>query len=74
MFAQENTASLMSIYGKSMLLNDTLYDIQEKVEKMRSITYEDVNALTKTAYDFTKVSGSQVGRDVSCNILDVMKS
>ncbi len=74
MFAQENTASLMSIYGKSMLLNDTLYDIQEKVENMRAITYEDVNALAKTAYDFTKVSGSQVGRDVSCNILDVMKS
>ena len=73
MFAQENTASLMSIYGKSMLLTDTLYDIPAKVEKMRAITFEDVNALVKTAYDFDKVSAAQVGRDTSCNILELIK-
>lgn len=41
-FAQENTSSQMLIVGKELLYNDKIYDFEERVKKISSVTLDDV--------------------------------
>lgn len=72
-FAQENTAGLMNIYGKCLLFNKTLFDIEGKLKKMREIQYEDVNSLISETLNFDNVCASQVGKNLKVNLLDLIK-
>ncbi|MEG1805941.1 MAG: pitrilysin family protein [Clostridia bacterium] len=72
-FAQENTAGLMSIYGKCLLFDKTLFNIEQKLEKMRKIQFEEVNSLAKDTMNFDQVCASLVGKNSNLNLLSIIK-
>ncbi len=41
-FAQENTSSQMLLFGKELLYNDKIYDFEERVKRISSVTLKDV--------------------------------
>lgn len=41
-FAQENTSSQMLLFGKEMLYNNKIYNFEERVNKITSVTLDDV--------------------------------
>lgn len=42
-FAQESTSSQMLIFGRELLHNNRIYDFEERVIKISSVTFQDVN-------------------------------
>lgn len=41
-FAQENTSSQMLLFGKELLYNDKIYNFEERVKRISSVTLNDV--------------------------------
>lgn len=41
-FAQENTSSQMLLFGKELLYNDKIYNFEERVKRISSVTLSDV--------------------------------
>ena len=53
-FGLESTSSQMLIYGKEMLFNDRLYDIDDRFEKLQTIEKSAVeDAIAETFADVT---------------------
>ena len=60
--SQENTASQMIAYGKYLLFNDKILDLDQRVKDIDSMTMEDcVNALSLN-FDMSKMAASAVGK------------
>lgn len=72
LFSQENTTTIMHIYGKTMLFSDKLFNMNKRIELMRSITYDEVCDIIDDYCDLSNVSASLVGKN-NINILNVIK-
>lgn len=60
--SQENTASQMIAYGKYLLFNDKILDLDQRVKDIDSMTMEDcVNALSLN-FDMSKMAAAAVGK------------
>ncbi len=72
LFSQENTVSIMNIYGKAMLFSDKLFDMESRINLMKSITYEEVCDIIDDYCDVSNVSASLVGKN-NVDILKIIK-
>ena len=61
LFSQESTPSQMLMYGKYMLFNDTLFDFDDKLDKMNKITLDDVMESARLTFASGKKAVGAVG-------------
>ncbi|MBO4594789.1 MAG: insulinase family protein [Clostridia bacterium] len=60
-FGKESTASLMLLYGKYYLFFDQIFDFDEKIKRIESITINDANDLIRGLFDTDKISTATLG-------------
>ena len=60
-YAQENTASQMLLYGKQMLYKNEVYDFEKRMKEIAAVTDEDVRRVIKGNFDFSRVAVASVG-------------
>lgn len=60
-YAQENTASQMLLYGKQMLYKNEIYDFEERMAEISAVTQEDIRRVGKEKFDFSRVAVASVG-------------
>ena len=63
-FANESTSSQMILYGKYMLQNNKIFDFEEKLNEINSITKEDVMEAIALTFDDNRKAVAVIG-DVS---------
>jgi predicted Zn-dependent peptidase len=63
-FANESTSSQMILYGKYMLQNNKIFDFEEKLNEINSITKEDVMEAIALTFDDKRKAIAAIG-DVS---------
>lgn len=62
--SSESTSSLMMSYGKRLLLTNDIFDIEKELNKLSSLTLEDVNQLAKEKINSSVMATSIVGKGV----------
>ncbi len=55
-FGNESTVTQMLLYGKTMLLKDTVFDAEEKIKVYDSMKIQDVNEVVKEVFNLNKLS------------------
>ncbi len=60
--SQENTASQMIAYGKYLLFNDCVLDLEKRVRDIDSITEEDCVEALSLNFDSSKMAAAAVGK------------
>ncbi len=71
---QENSSALMMSIGRYLVLTGKNFDLNEKLELINKVTYEEVNEVMKNIFDFNRVSTAYVGKKTSCDIYDIIKN
>ena len=61
-FAQESTSSQMLLYGKELIYSGNIYDFEERVNKINSVTLDDVFEAIEYNFDETYKATALVGR------------
>lgn len=61
-FAQESTSSQMLLYGKELLYSGKIYDFEERVNKINSVTLDDVFEAIEYNFDESYKACSLVGK------------
>lgn len=61
-FAQESTSSQMLLYGKELIYSGNIYDFEERVKKINSVTLSDVLEAIEYNFDETYKATALVGR------------
>jgi predicted Zn-dependent peptidase len=61
-YAQESTSSQMLLYGKELLYNGNIYNFEERVNKINSITLNDVYEAIEYNFDETYKATAIVGK------------
>lgn len=61
-FGRENTSSQMLVFGKYLLFNDSEYSVSEKINKINSLTKDDVMDVIKDVFTDKKLAVASVGR------------
>ncbi len=61
-FGQESTSSIMMLYGKYLLFTDCVYDFNEKLKAISSVSFGEVNDYVKK-FDFSSPCVSIVGKN-----------
>ncbi len=60
-FSQENTSAQMLLYGKHLLYTGGVYDFEQRMAEISSLTREDVLEALSNNFDFTRVAISSLG-------------
>ena len=60
-FAQESTSSQMLLYGKELIYSGKVYDFEERVNKISSVTLDDIMAATECNFNRDKLAVAVVG-------------
>lgn len=60
-FSNESTNSQMLLYGKYMLFNDGIFNFEDKLQRINSMTFDKANELLKTMFDAERSSVALVG-------------
>ncbi|MGN0814243.1 MAG: M16 family metallopeptidase [Candidatus Coproplasma sp.] len=61
-FAQESTSSQMLLYGKELIYSGNIYNFEERVNKINSVTLDDVFEAIEYNFDETYKATALVGR------------
>ena len=51
---QENTTSIMNVYGKMLLISDQIFDLDQKLNEINSISMDDVLNTAQNHIDFNR--------------------
>ncbi len=70
---QESTGALMRVYGKYALYNNEYFDLDSKLEKIRSITLKQANDTIQQIFDLEKASVAYVGKEIKSDLLNLIK-
>lgn len=70
---QENAQSLMKLYAKYALLANTPFDFDAKIAAIDKVDEAQVRAVIDGIFDMDKVSTSYVGKEISCDLLEIMR-
>ncbi len=62
MFARESTSSQMLLYGKELIYNGKLFDFEDKIRKINSVTLDDVNKVIEKNFDESRKAAAVVGK------------
>lgn len=57
---QENTSSIMTIYGKLLLLANEEFNLDKRLTEINAVTQDDVNRVIEQTFDYSKASISCV--------------
>ena len=60
-YSQENTSAQMLLYGKEMLYNNAVYDIEKRMAEISALTREDIVAAIASNFDFSRAAVASVG-------------
>lgn len=60
-FAQESTSSQMLLFGKELLYNDNIYNFEERIKKISSVTLDDVFEAVDCNFDDKFKASAVVG-------------
>lgn len=71
-FSQENSITTMNVYGKTMLLLDKMFELDNRIKKMKDMTYDDVCGVIDDYTNLQEVSASCVGKS-KVDILKIIK-
>lgn len=66
---QENTTSIMNVYGKMLLVSDEIFDLDKKLKEINAVTKADVMEVTRKYLDFSKACISCVANRESEDLL-----
>ncbi len=69
----ETTISLMRSFGRTMLFENELYDIDKEIALIDAVTVEEVLQVANEIFDFDKVCVSYVGKDSNADMLKIIK-
>lgn len=61
-FAQESTSSQMLLYGKELMYSGKLYDFEERIASVNSVTMDDVYESIDNAFDSSRMAAAVVGK------------
>lgn len=61
-FAQESTSSQMLLYGKELIYSGRVYDFEERVRKIASVTLDDVMSAIENNFDKSCLASAVVGK------------
>ncbi len=70
---QESTSSMMRSFGSHALMTGKLLDFDERIAAIDSATKEDVNAIARRIFDYSKVCASLVSPVTDVDILKLIK-
>lgn len=62
MFSQESTSSQMLLYGKNLLMTNNVFSFEEKLNKINSLTMDDISRVLSGLFDEDKMSAAVVGK------------
>lgn len=60
-FAQESTSSQMILYGKELIHSGRLYDFDDRINKINSLTTDDLFEAVEINFDSSKMAAAVVG-------------
>ncbi|MDE7454127.1 MAG: insulinase family protein, partial [Clostridia bacterium] len=60
-FSQESTSSQMLLYGKELIYSGKVYDFEERVKKINSVTLSDVLEAVEYNFDSSRLASAVVG-------------
>ena len=60
-FAQESTSSQMLLYGKELIYSGRVYDFEERVNKISSVTLDDIMQAIEFNFNRDKLAAAVVG-------------
>ncbi len=60
-FAQESTSSQMLLYGKELIYSGKVYDFEERMKRIASVTFEEVLQAIDCNFDESAVASAVVG-------------
>lgn len=60
-FAQESTSSQMLLYGKELIYSGKVYDFEERVNQISSVSLDDIMAATECNFNREKLAVAVVG-------------
>ena len=67
-FAEESTSTQMTMYGRRMLLFNEIYDFEDKLKKINSLTLKDINDCVFERFDVDKFAVSTVAKQPKIDI------
>lgn len=70
---QESTSSMMRVFGTHAIQTGTLYDFDDRIARIDSVTKEEIMDACKYIFDFDKVCASIVSQNADVDILSLMK-
>lgn len=71
-FGQENTATIMSVYGKYLLMTDKLFSMEDKVKKIADLDYDRVQSLAAEMFDLSHAAAAYVGPELSQDLVKLL--
>ncbi len=60
-FSQESTSSQMLLFGKELVYNNKIYNFEERVNRISSVTFDDVMDAIDCNFDFDRKAAALVG-------------
>ena len=69
----ERSVAVMRAVGQHAIMNNLVYDLDERLSIIEKITKEDVEEAINFIFDFEKVSVSYVGKKIDCDLLATIK-
>ncbi|MBR7160634.1 MAG: insulinase family protein [Clostridia bacterium] len=74
LMGRESSKSVMLTYGKFLLMTNRLFDFDEKIQQIDSISKEDIFRVANNLLKIEEASISYVGPDTSSNLFEVLLS
>ncbi len=71
--ALETTSAVLRVMGRTALIDNQPFDIDEKLANISAITAEDVNEVARYVFDFSNLSVGYVGPDTDIDIYQLMQ-
>ncbi len=72
-FSEENIQNMMSSQGKMMLLGNELYNVDNRIREIDSVTISDVNRFARDIFSHDAVCAAYVGKETDADILKILK-
>ncbi len=60
-FAQESTSSQMLLYGRELIYSDKIYNFEERVEKVKRMTVDEVFEAIDVNFDEKYLAAALIG-------------
>lgn len=70
---QENTTSIMNVYGKMLLVSDQIFDLDQKLKDINSITKDDVMDVARKYLEFERACISCVANRPADDLLQYLR-